>query len=98
MIFRQELLDSAVSLWTNIIPRGIMITNMMPVSGIELVLPTMHCENIAKFACWIQTLTTHVRIEYFAAGPSDLYIFNFHKAVLVKIPVGGTNLGSSELN
>ncbi len=53
-------------------PRGItcMITNMMPVLGIDPVLPTMHCENIAKFVCWIQTLTTHARIEYFAAGSS----------------------------
>jgi hypothetical protein len=98
MIFGQEILDAAVSLWTDIIPRGIMITNMMPVRGIEPVLPTMHCENIAKFTCWIQTLTTHVRMEYFAAGPLDLNIFNFHKAVLVKIPVGGTNLAGSELN
>ncbi len=41
MIFWQELLDAAVSLWRNIIPRGIMITNMMPMPGIELGLPKM---------------------------------------------------------
>ncbi len=37
MMFRQELPDAAVSHWTNIIPKGIMITNMMPVPGIEPV-------------------------------------------------------------
>ena len=41
MISRQELLDAAVSLWTDIIPRGIMITDMMPMHGIEPGLPTM---------------------------------------------------------
>ncbi len=41
MIFRQELLDAAVSLWMNIIPTGIMITNIMPVPGIQPGLPTM---------------------------------------------------------
>jgi hypothetical protein len=41
MILRQELLDAAFSLWTNIIAEGIMITNMMLVSGIEPGLPTM---------------------------------------------------------
>ena len=92
MISRQELLDAAVSLWTDIIPRGIMITNMMPMRGIEPVLPTMHYENIAKFACWIQTLTTHVRIEYFAAGPSDLYIFNFTKLYLSRSQLGEQTL------
>ncbi len=35
MIFRQELLDAAASLWTNIIPRGIMITSMTSVSWID---------------------------------------------------------------
>ncbi len=39
MIFQQEQLDAAVNLWTNIIPKGIMITSMMP--GIEPGLPTM---------------------------------------------------------
>ncbi len=43
MIFRQELLDAAVSLWTNIISRGILIANMRPVPRIEpgLPVPTM---------------------------------------------------------
>ncbi len=41
MILRQELLDAAVSLWMNIIPKEIMITNMMPVPGIEPGLRTM---------------------------------------------------------
>ncbi len=41
MIFRQELLDAAVSLWTNIIPKGLTIIIMMPVPGIEPELPTM---------------------------------------------------------
>jgi hypothetical protein len=40
MIFWQKLVDAAVSLWTNIIPKGIMITNL-PVLGIEPRLPTM---------------------------------------------------------
>jgi hypothetical protein len=31
---------------------------------------------------WIRTLAAHVRIEYFAAGPSELDIFILHKAVL----------------
>ncbi len=41
MIFRQELLDAAVSLWTTIIPKGLTIINMMPVPGIEPGLSTM---------------------------------------------------------
>jgi hypothetical protein len=40
MIFWQKLLNAAVSLWTNIIPKGMMITNM-PVLGNEPGLPTM---------------------------------------------------------
>ncbi len=36
MILRQELLDAAVSLRMNIMPKEIMITNMMPVPGIDL--------------------------------------------------------------
>ncbi len=41
MIFQQELLDAAVSLWTNVIPKVIMITNMMPVPGIQPRIPSM---------------------------------------------------------
>ncbi len=41
MILRKELLDADFCLWTNIIAEGIMITNMMLVSGIEPGLPTM---------------------------------------------------------
>jgi hypothetical protein len=41
MIFRQEPQDAAVSLWTNIISKEIMITNMMPVPRIQPELPTM---------------------------------------------------------
>jgi hypothetical protein len=33
-----------------------------------------------------------------STGPSKTDTFEMHKAVLVKIPVGGTNLGSSEWN
>jgi hypothetical protein len=40
-ILARTTIDAAVSLWRNIIPKGIMITNMMPVHGIEPGLPTM---------------------------------------------------------
>ncbi len=40
MIFRQELLDAAVSLWTNIIPKRNYELNMMLVPEIEPGLPT----------------------------------------------------------
>jgi hypothetical protein len=42
MIFRQELLDAAVSLCANIIPKGIMITNLMPVLIVILVQRLYH--------------------------------------------------------
>ncbi len=41
MIFQQELLAAAVSLWTNIIPKRNSDNNMMPVPGIEPGLLTM---------------------------------------------------------
>jgi hypothetical protein len=41
-------------------------------------------------------MTACVRCDYFATGPSQLDTIMLHKAVIVKIPVGGTNLGSVE--
>ncbi len=38
MIFRQDQLVAAVSLWTNIIPKGIMKNNMMTVPRIDVIV------------------------------------------------------------
>jgi hypothetical protein len=51
-----------------------------------------------KFTHGIRTLATCVRVEDFAAGPSELDYDKLHYAVLHKIPGKGTNLGNSELN
>ncbi len=72
-----------------------MITNMMPVPGIEPELPTMSLWKYNKFRAlyYYFTLAVRVRIEYLAAVTSELDIFILHKAVLVKILVEGTDLG-----
>jgi hypothetical protein len=71
---------------------------MMPVPGIEPGLPTMALKKIKYFMRWIQTLASHIKVEDFATRPSELNSKELHLAVLVKIPIGRTNLGSSEWN
>ena len=61
MTFRQEILDAAVSLWTKIIPKGIMITKYDACARYRTWATNYvcHCENITNFARWIRTLATH---------------------------------------
>jgi hypothetical protein len=98
MLVQQELLDAAVSLWRNIIPKGILKQIRCLCPGSNRGSQWCYCEKITRIAHCIQTLAACIRLEYFATGPSELDICNLHKAVLGKIPVGGTDLGSSGWN
>ena len=81
---KKYYIDAAVSLLTNIIPKGIIKQIWCLCLGSKRGSQRYHCENITKFACWIRTLAAWIIIEY------------LHKAVFGKIPVKGTDLGSSQ--
>ncbi len=70
MIFQQELLDAAVSLWRNIITKGFMKQIWCVCPGSNRGSQWCHSEKITQFASLIQALAACVRI---AAGPSELH-------------------------
>jgi hypothetical protein len=59
---------------------------------------SQRCKKITEFARRIRSLAPFVTIEYFASGSLEPDTITLHKAVLGKVAVGGTNLGSSEWN
>ncbi len=85
-------------IWTNIIPKGTKKQICYLCPGLNRVSHWYHVYNLTNIVRWIRTLAARVRVGDFATGPSKLDNRILHKAVFGKIPVGGTNLGSSEWN